>query len=227
MSPALQAKLLRVLQEGTFMPVGGTQTRKVDVRIIAATNRDLAQMVKKGAFREDLYYRLHVVALRTPALRERGSDIDILVDHFLANLAQRQGRDKRLSGDAREALRAHSWPGNVRELQNEIERVWVLSGDDPLIHPEHLSRNVAQAHLQRGSAPPQPSPAAEPGAEPEIEQEPLYRAVERVERQTIERALTRVGGNRTRAAHMLGISRRNLIRKLEQLGLQFGDDASD
>jgi two-component system response regulator HupR/HoxA len=229
MSPALQAKLLRVLQEGTFMPVGGTQTRKVDVRIIAATNRDLGQMVKKGTFREDLYYRLHVVALRAPALRERGSDLDVLVDHFMANLALRHGRDKRLSLEAREALHAHPWPGNVRELQNEIERVWVLSGDDPLIHPEHLSRNVAQGYLQRGQAKDAQPPGAVAAASPEpvLDEEPLYRVVERAERQTIERVLGKVGGNRTRAAQALGISRRNLIRKLEQLGLSAADDGAD
>jgi two-component system, NtrC family, response regulator HupR/HoxA len=229
MSPALQAKLLRVLQEGTFLAVGGTQTRKVDVRIIAATNRDLAQMVKKGTFREDLYYRLHVVALRTPALRERGSDLDVLVDHFMASLAQRHGRDKRLSPEARAALHAHPWPGNVRELQNEIERVWVLSGDDPMIHPEHLSRNVAQAGQQRSQAQETlpPSGAGAASAEPELDEEPLYRVVERAERQTIERVLGKVGGNRTRAAQALGISRRNLIRKLEQLGLSAADDGAD
>jgi two-component system response regulator HupR/HoxA len=228
MSPALQAKLLRVLQEGTFLPVGGTQTRKVDVRIIAATNRDLAQMVKKGTFREDLYYRLHVVALRTPPLRERGSDLDILVDHFVANLAMRHGRDKRLSQEARAALHNHPWPGNVRELQNEIERVWVLSGDDPVIHPEHLSRNVAQAYLQRSQAQ-ETLPSATPpaGAEAALDEEPLHRVVERAERQTIERVLGKVGGNRTRAAQALGISRRNLIRKLEQLGLSAPDDGGD
>jgi DNA-binding NtrC family response regulator len=229
MSPALQAKLLRVLQEGTFMPVGGTQTRKVDVRIIAATNRDLAQMVKKGSFREDLYYRLHVVALRTPALRERGSDLDVLVDHFLASLTLRHGRDKKMSVEAREALHAHPWPGNVRELQNEIERVWVLSGDDPIIHPEHLSRSVAQGYLKRLEAKEAQELGAtpQPSSEAELDEEPLYKVVERAERQTIERVLAKVGGNRTRAAQVLGVSRRNLIRKLEQLGLQTGDDVPE
>lgn len=228
MSPALQAKLLRVLQEGTFMPVGGTQTRKVDVRIIAATNRDLAQMVKKGSFREDLYYRLHVVALRTPALRERGGDLDVLMDHFLSRLAEKHGRDKRLTAEARAALRSHPWPGNVREMQNEIERIWVLSGDEVAIAPEHLSRHIVATHAQRSALMPGPAPVEAPLEEGQVplEEEALGVVLERVERQTIERALARVAGNRTRAAQALGISRRNLLRKLELLGLSGGDDAS-
>jgi transcriptional regulator with PAS, ATPase and Fis domain len=223
MSPALQAKLLRVLQEGTFTPVGGTQTKKVDVRIIAATNRDLAAMVKKGTFREDLYYRLNVVALRTPALRERGGDLDVLIDHFIARLAEKHGLDKRLSPEARAALRMHSWPGNVRELQNETERVWVLSGDDPIIALEHLSRPLVQAYLEREARGSEPS-ASEPTEGTPGAEEPLTQVLERVERQTIERVLAKVSGNRSRAAQLLGISRRNLLRKLELLGLASSDD---
>jgi transcriptional regulator with PAS, ATPase and Fis domain len=231
MSPALQSKLLRVLQEGTFMPVGGTQTRKVDVRIIAATNRDLAAMVKKGSFREDLYYRLNVVALRTPALRERGSDLDVLIDHFVARLADKHGQDKRLAPEARAALRLHAWPGNVRELQNETERIWVLSGDDPMIGLEHLSRPLVQNYLQREARDSEASEAgvvgtsAVPGAPTAVDEEPLTQVLERVERQTIERVLAKVSGNRSRAAQVLGISRRNLLRKLELLGLASSDDS--
>jgi two-component system response regulator HupR/HoxA len=228
MSPALQAKLLRVLQEGTFMPVGATQTKKVDVRIIAATNRDLAAMVKKGTFREDLYYRLNVVALRTPALRERGNDLDVLIDHFLARLADKHSADKRLSPEARAALRLHNWPGNVRELQNETERVWVLSGDDPVIGLEHLSRPLVQAYLQREARGSDPTPGETAEAPPTGNsdgEEPLTQVLERVERQTIERVLGKVGGNRSRAAQLLGISRRNLLRKLELLGLGGADDS--
>jgi two-component system, NtrC family, response regulator HupR/HoxA len=227
MSPALQAKLLRVLQEGTFMPVGGTQTKKVDVRIIAATNRDLLAMVKKGSFREDLYYRLNVVALRTPALRERGSDLDFLIDHFLARLAEKHGRDKRLSPEARAALRLHTWPGNVRELQNETERVWVLSGEEPMIELEHLSRPLAQAYLQREARNESAPADSEPARDSTPDEEPLTQVLERVERQTIERVLGKVSGNRSRAAQLLGISRRNLLRKLELLGLGGEDDGTD
>jgi transcriptional regulator with PAS, ATPase and Fis domain len=224
MSAALQAKLLRVLQEGTFMPVGGTQTKKVDVRIIAATNRDLAAMVKKGTFREDLYYRLNVVALRTPSLRERGLDLDVLLDHFLAKLAERHGKDKRLSPEARAALRLHAWPGNVRELQNETERIWVLSGDDLVIALEHLSRPLVQAYLERESRTPSTAAPVVEGTSAPSDEEPLTQILERVERDVIERVLAKVGGNRSRAAQLLGISRRNLLRKLELLGLASGDD---
>jgi transcriptional regulator with PAS, ATPase and Fis domain len=226
MSPALQVKLLRVLQEGTFMPVGGTQTKKVDVRIIAATNRDLSAMVKQGRFREDLYYRLHVVALRTPPLRERGEDVPRLIEFFLHRLGERHGRTKSLDPLTYEKLKAHRWPGNVRELQNEMERIWVLSGDERVIGPEHLSRTLS-AVVPRESILPMEAPHGEaaPGDPPiESVDEPLHVSLERVERQIIERALNKVNGNRTRAAQALGASRRNLIRKLQQLGLPGGDE---
>jgi two-component system response regulator HupR/HoxA len=227
MSPALQVKLLRVLQEGTFLPVGGTSTKKVDVRIIAATNKDLAAMVKQGSFREDLYYRLHVVALRTPPLRERGEDLDVLIDHFMVRLSTRLGRSKRLAPATRALLRAHRWPGNVRELQNEIERIWVLSGDDTTIAPEHLSRAIQESSGARASSIPPAPPGETPAAAVEEPEEPLQVALERVERQIIERALARQNGNRTRAAAALGVSRRNLIRKLQQLGLSNQDDGGE
>ncbi len=223
MTPALQVKLLRVLQEGTFLPVGGTQTKKVDVRIIAATNRDLAAMVKQGRFREDLYYRLHVVALRTPPLRERGEDLPRLIEWFLQRLGERHGRHKTLDPLTFEKLKAHRWPGNVRELQNEMERIWVLCGDERVIGPEHLSRTLS-AVAPRESILPEP-PSEQPGeAQGESVDEPLQTALERVERQIIERALNKVNGNRTRAAQALGVSRRNLIRKLQQFDLAGGED---
>ncbi len=221
MTPALQVKLLRVLQEGTFLPVGGTQTKKVDVRIIAATNKDLGAMVKAGTFREDLYYRLHVVALRTPPLRERGSDVDVLIEHFMRRLAARHGTTKTLADATLRKLRAHRWPGNVRELQNEIERLWVLSGPEREITPEHLSRAIYNA----GTAAVQPITAAH-GKEAELESEgeTLAVSLERFERGVIERALERAQNNRTRAALALGVSRRNLIRKLQALGLSGQDE---
>jgi len=215
MSPALQVKLLRVLQKGVFMPVGGTETRKVDVRIIAATNRDLGEMVKTGRFREDLYYRLHVVSLKVPALRDRRDDIPRLVAHFLGRLAERDGRDKVLTQRALAQLSTHDWPGNVRELENEMERVWVLSGDESVIDEDLLSPSVRRRR-------PAPAPSAVQ-AEPEPEPAPgitLPKAVEALERRMISSELHRNKGNKTRTAEALGISRRNLIRKVQGYGLE-------
>jgi transcriptional regulator with PAS, ATPase and Fis domain len=217
MSPALQVKLLRVLQEGVFMPVGATEQRKVDVRIIAATNRDLATMVKKGQFREDLYYRLHVVALKVPALRERKDDIPVLVDHFLARLAKRDGSPKVLSQRALAQLMAHEWPGNVRELENEIERLWVLSGDEGVIGDEHLTPAIRSGVTRAAPA----QPAAEPAQGlVSLAGRSLPEAVETLERAMILEELRKAGGNKTRAADALGISRRNLIRKVQAYDLE-------
>lgn len=217
MSPTLQVKLLRVLQESVFMPVGGTETKKVDVRIIAATNRDLNAMVADGSFREDLFYRLHVVLLRVPPLRERKEDIPLLVAHFMARLAERDGKDKTVSASVMERLAAHHWPGNVRELENEIERVWVLSGEEPVIGEEHLTpsiRNGAARPAINGS---HASIPLETTAE--LEMSKLPEAVEQLERRMIGAVLKRSGGNKTKASETLGISRRNLIRKVQAYGL--------
>ncbi len=225
MTPALQVKLLRVLQEGTFMPVGGTQTKKVDVRIVAATNKDLSALMHKGAFREDLYYRLNVVALRTPPLRDRGEDLDRLIQYFLGRLGERLGRSKILHPDTAEKLRQHRWPGNVRELQNEIERLWVLSGDDTVIGPEYLSKNILRSVSLHPAANAKADALEAEDSQSAVPDEPLSASLERFERTIIERALRKVQGNRTRAAQLLGVSRRNLIRKLAQLGLSGADDS--
>jgi DNA-binding NtrC family response regulator len=225
MSPALQVKLLRVLQEGTFMPVGGTQTKKVEVRIIAATNKDLATMVRSGAFREDLYYRLHVVALRTPALRDRGEDLEVLIQTFMERLSARDQRKKTLDAATLAKLKNHRWPGNVRELQNEIERIWVLSGEDRTIGPEHLSRAIGEGLATMHD---EPARSSQNPVLPEAENlEPMAVTLERVERNLIERALTKHQGNRTRAAQALGVSRRNLIRKLQSFGVSSQEDTAD
>ncbi len=216
MSPALQVKLLRVLQEGVFMPVGATEQRSVDVRIIAATNRDLATMVKKSEFREDLYYRLHVVALRVPPLRERQEDIPLLVDHFLARLARRDGHEKILGQKAMQKLSEHDWPGNVRELENEIERLWVLSGTDRVIGDEHLTPAIRSGARRMTVAPAVPSNEEITVALDTT----LPDAVEKLERKMILDGLRRAKGNKTRAAEELGISRRNLIRKVQAFGLE-------
>jgi transcriptional regulator with PAS, ATPase and Fis domain len=206
MSPALQVKLLRVLQEGTFTPVGSTETLQVDVRIIAATNRDLKGMVDRGEFREDLYYRINVINLVLPPLRERRDDIELLVESFLSK-HRRAGRRpaKRLSPACLQQLVAYDWPGNVRELENEIERLLVLSGDEPLIEPSLLSPRLRR-HVPT-------APAAEP-------QRSLPAAVRQLERTMIFDALKRHNWNKTRAAGDLKISRRNLIRLVQKYELE-------
>jgi len=235
MSPALQVKLLRVLQEGTFMPVGGTESKKVDVRIVAATNRDLTAMVKAGTFREDLFYRLHVVSLRVPPLRERRDDIPVLVQHFLAKLEKREKRSKVITPRTLERLMAHAWPGNVRELENEMERLWVLSGEDGVIDEDQLSPAIAR---RRASVEPPPvaTPLSPPPASPPPAAQPpapaafvplgsMPEAVEALERRMIGEELRKAKGNKTKAADALGISRRNLIRKVQAYGLEEGDRA--
>jgi len=193
MSPALQAKLLRVLQEREFEPLGSERTQKVDVRVIAATNRDLHQMVSDGRFQEDLYYRLNVIPVHIPALRERREDIPVLVEHFIAKHALRAG--KRVDGIApgvMESLQASDWPGNVRELENTVERAVVLSPSS-IIGPE-LIRVVGPA----GSPPP---------GLPSLN---LRQNIDWTERETVKRALDASGGVKKDAAESMGISQRAL-----------------
>lgn len=208
MSPALQVKLLRVLQDGTFMPVGGTKQKKVDVRVIAATNRNLEEMVKKGTFREDLYYRLNVVSLQLPPLRERTGDIPLLVQFFLSKVASKLKQEpKTIASDAMSALEAFSWPGNIRQLENEIQRACVMSGKDGLITRECLSPTVVGA--------------TGVGASVSIANDkPLKDVLARVEREMIEQAVARCEGNKSEAARQLGISRSNLIAKFQEYGIE-------
>ena len=207
MSPVLQVKLLRVLQEGTFTPVGSTVTRKVDVRIIAATNKDLRKMVKEERFRSDLFYRLNVISVKVPPLRDRLDDVPELVNFFLQRKsAEHHCPHKILSDEALERMVSYTWPGNVRELENEIERLVVLSGDGP-IPPSLLSPKLQQAGGQPGLV----SISSSQGNLPD--------ALEHLERQMIFDALKRCGWNKTRAAKELGISRRNLIRKVDRYEL--------
>lgn len=207
MSPSLQVKLLRVLQEGTFIPVGDTQVKKVEVRIIAATNRDLKRMVERGEFREDLYYRINVIAIHAPPLRERREDIPLLINHFLEK--QSRGNPERARVLAKECvarLLDYSWPGNIRELENEIERLVVLVGDDKIVSEELLSARIRQ-QLPRADAPGAVAPNCLPDA------------VENLERSMIHEVLRRNHWNKTRAAQELRISRRNLIRKVNKYKL--------
>ncbi len=198
--PAVQGKLLRVLQDREFERVGGTQTVKVDVRILAATNRDLTRLVSEEKFREDLYYRIRVVELILPPLRERGpEDVERLAHHFLAASAKKHRVEPapRLSAAALDALKGYRWPGNVRELENCIESAVVLSEGEIL--PVHLPLPQAR------------SPAESPAAQ-------LLTLAE-AERRHIESVLNAVGGNRTAAAKALGIGRNTLGRKLREFGL--------
>jgi two-component system, NtrC family, response regulator HupR/HoxA len=202
MSAALQVKVLRVLQEGTFTPVGDTSLRTVDVRIIAATNRDLKKMVEKGEFREDLYYRINVIQLTVPPLRDRPDDIPLLVDHFLKRNAKgRRLKAKRLTKSCMSRMLEYGWPGNIRELENEIERLVVLAGEDKLIGEELLSARIRQDAREEGG--PRSLPAA----------------VDALERNLIYEVLKRTHWNKTKAAEELRISRRNLIRKVNKYKL--------
>jgi transcriptional regulator with PAS, ATPase and Fis domain len=205
MSPALQVKVLRVLQEGTFNRVGDPEMRKVDVRIIAATNRDLAAMVAAGQFREDLFYRINVISVQLPPLRDRREDIALLVDGFLAR--HRNGsRTKRLAPACLQRMIEYSWPGNVRELENEIERLVVLAGDSAVIGLELLSPRIREY-----------APIA---VELDIDPASLPAAIEALERRMISAAMRRHGGNKTRAAEDLKVSRRNLIRLVQKYRLE-------
>jgi len=193
MSPALQAKLLRVLQEREFEPLGAERTEKVDLRVIAATNRDLRQMVAEGKFQEDLFYRLNVIPIELPPLRERREDIPALVDHFLRKHAQRTGRRiDRIDEAVLAALQQYDWPGNVRELENTIERAVVLS-TGPVITARSIS--------VLGAAAPQSSGL------PSLK---LRQNIEWVEKETIRRALESSRGVKKDAAELMGISQRAL-----------------
>jgi two-component system response regulator HydG len=204
-SQATQVKLLRVLDTSTFRHVGGTTEIHVDVRILAATNRDLPAMVKQGLFREDLFYRLSTISVRVPPLRERRSDVALLAERFVAMLNDRFGSGKRLTPDALAALQRHDWPGNVRELLHVIESAIVVS-DGVDIRAEHLALRSAGA----ASSPHTGTATTESGR---------VRTLEELERAHIESVLAMCAGHRGNAAKTLGISERNLYRKLREYGL--------
>lgn len=206
-SPTMQVKLLRVLQEGTFTPVGATETKKVDVRIIAATNRNLKEMVEQGTFREDLFYRLNVISLRVPPLRERKEDIPLLSEFFLQKAVENgDGIKRSLTKRALEKLYDYPWPGNVRELQNEMERLVVLAGEDTKILPEMLSPKIMEI-------------AEKSKVQGARLHGKLKDALEELERDMIREGLRRTGWNKSKLAKELGISRAGLIMKVEKYGL--------
>ena len=199
--PAVQVKLLRVLQEQVYEPLGSVRPEKTDARIVLATNRNLADLVREGRFRQDLFYRINVIAMELPPLRERMDDLAVLVEHILARLANRHSRAAAgVTPEALALLAAHNWPGNVRELQNVIERAWVLCGSG-LIGVEHLPLELRAAATG----------TAEAGA--------MVSLRRLTERQYILNALERNGFNKAATARELGIHKTTLFRKLKALGL--------
>ena len=203
-TPATQVKLLRVLQHREVIPVGATDPLPIDVRLLAATNRDLDEEMKRGGFRSDLYYRLNVIALHLPSLRQRADDIPLLAEHFLARIAGLRGEaQKTLSDDALEALVCYTWPGNVRELENALERAVILTTRDSIpvsALPERVTTRVSE-----------PLVADRPPANPTLEA---------VERAYIMWVLQSEGGNKSRAAEVLGIDPSTLYRKLSRYGVE-------
>ena len=207
MSLKTQAKVLRVLQEQTMEPVGGTSTIKVDARVLAATNKDLPQEIRAGQFREDLYFRLNVIPIFVPPLRERQEDIPLLADHFMAEFSREYGRRlKTFDADATALMQRYAWPGNVRELRNVIERLMIMVPGDSISESDLSFLDLAS---------PAPSPA-EPAAADKLT---LHEARDRFERELILRTLSEQQGNMSRTAEVLGIERSNLYRKMRGFGV--------
>ena len=213
--PAAQVKLLRVLQEGEIRPVGENRAEKVDVRVIAATLRDLGRLVERGEFREDLYYRLNVVNVRVPPLRERPADIPLLARAFLSRFNRELNREPPVLGFSPEAealLSSYSWPGNVRELENAMERAVLLAEGEQIL-PRTLPERLWAAPPQVSAPPPTPT---RPPAEGNLS---LKQAIRDLEESYIRAALRRTRGNRTRAAEVLEISHRALLYKIKEYGI--------
>ena len=200
-SPAVQAGLLRVLETSSFRHLGGTQEVRVDVRLVAATNRALERLMREGTFRQDLYFRLNAIHIDVPPLRERLDDIPALVAHFVAQHNARHGTRKAFSAAATDVLLRHDWPGNVRELRHVVQRALVLAEGD-LVRPSELRAEMRQAGGPGGT-----------------DAETAGLALAEVERRHIASVLARVGGHRARAAQLLGISERNLYRRIHEYHL--------
>src|SRR5690606_9438331 len=223
-----QTRLLRVLQEGEYTMVGGRSPIKTNVRIVAATHRDLSQMIRQGLFREDLYYRLNVVPIRLPPLRERLDDVPDLAQHFL-RLAQRDGEaPKTIAPDALRLMQAYAWPGNIRELENLVRRLSALHAD------EQISLEIVQNELHVGD---RPAPAGVPmdiamavethisqmlrEYEPDLPPPGLYqRVIDKVEAPLIAMALNACGGNQIKAADLLGLNRNTLRKKIRMHNIE-------
>jgi len=207
MSLKTQAKVLRVLQEQTMEPVGGTNRIKVDARVLAATNKDLQAEIRSGRFREDLYFRLNVIPIFVPPLRDRQEDIPLLADHFMADFAREYGRRlKTFESTARAVLQQYPWPGNVRELRNVIERLMIMVPGE-IISPADLSF-LDPAALTRVAVP-----------DPVGPRQSLHEARDQFERDLILRTLAEQQGNMSRTAEVLGVERSNLYRKMKAFGI--------
>lgn len=206
MAPPLQAKLLRVLQEGEVRPLGGTDTRRVDTRVFAATHRDLGREIDGGRFRSDLYYRLAVVRLKLPPLRQRAEDLLPLARHLLRRHGEREAKAGcQLSPEACDLLRAYGWPGNIRELENELQRAltWVEANGE--LRPEHFSERLREGLDAAGD---------------DSDGEPLRERVERYEAWVIRRELARLGGRKAATARELGLTREGLYKKMKRLRIE-------
>jgi DNA-binding NtrC family response regulator len=208
MSPDLQVKILRVLQEQEFERVGGTKTQKVDVRVVAATNKELEKEVEAGRFREDLYYRLNVIPITVPPLRDRTGDIPLLIHHFLALQNERRSTDDSLSNEAVEILCDYPYPGNVRELENLVERLVVLA-DGPVIGVDDLPHKIRATPPHAGEIPLTIPP----------EGLVLKEVLEDLEHHIIDQALERSEGVKSKAAKLLGLNRTTLVEKLRKRGM--------
>ncbi len=213
---------MRALQESEFERVGGIKTIHVDVRLVAATNRDLKKLIAAGTFREDLFYRLNVVPIRLPSLRERVTDVPILVEHFLTKFNERLKKHVAgIESDTMDALQAHAWPGNIRELENVIERA-VLFSDGAKLRVQDLP-----AELRGAAASTPPPPHVDIDRDGAIHgdgglKEHVKSAMSRLERELVGRALQQTSGNVTHAARLLKISRKGLQLKMKELGLREG-----
>jgi DNA-binding NtrC family response regulator len=207
MPAELQVKLLRVLETGELIRIGGDSTVDLDVRVLAATNRDPQRAVEEGKLREDLFYRLSVFPVRMPPLRERGDDIELLADHFLAVLNERNDSEKGFDADARQAMRQHPWPGNVRELKNTIHRAFIMADD--VITPACLPARVGGVG----------------GGGRRVLEFPVGTSISDVERQLIEATLEEYGGNKKKTADVLGVSLKTLYNRLN--AYKNGEDAPE
>jgi Nif-specific regulatory protein len=235
-TPSLQVKLLRILQEQEFERVGGTKTIKTNVRLVAATNRNLEEMVKKGEFREDLYYRLNVIPLNLPPLRERYEDVKLLVEHYLHKFCKEHKKQMQLSKEAMELLLDYPWPGNIRELQNTMERI-VLICREGVIEPQMLSHvlpfNFQKIYMQEETAPkasvqetprmPQEQPPMQHPSAASVQQPQALtkKSLDELEKEAILQALIEHRGIQTKAAAQLGMSARQIGYKIKKYGIEF------